>query len=209
MQTSWRWSHTCRGCWSCHSLPETQASWGGWNPHGQLLGHQWARNVPSENLSHHQSHVHGDPQQLQLYSPCGEGWTQERTSVHGLRLERKCFTITPSQTESQVNLSNNLKLGNVPLFYWAMFCFEFLHLPSLSPGSLVSGQVCPVFQGTHTDWAEGLSQGRTNESFSAWIVLCEGPGSDMAGSQPVSLSQQPHQEQLQGHPMDTCLQGQL
>lgn len=41
-----------------------------------------ARNVPSENLSHHQSHLHGDPQQLQLSSPSGDGCTQERTSVH-------------------------------------------------------------------------------------------------------------------------------
>lgn len=149
VQTPWKLLHLCWWCWPCHNLPETGTGWGGWNPHGQLLGHHWVRNVPSENLSHPQSHVHGDPQHLQLYSPSGDGWSQERTSVHGLELERKCFTITPSQTESQVNPSNNLKLGNVPLFDWAVFCFEFLHLPSLSPGSLVSGQVRPVFQGTH------------------------------------------------------------
>lgn len=142
-------SHTGQWCWSCHNLPETETSWGGWKPHGQLLGHHWARNVHSENLSHHQSHIHGEPQQLQLYSPRGDGCTQERTSVRGLKLERKCFTITPGQTKSQVNLSNNLELGNVPLFHKVVFCSEFLPLPSLSPGSLVSGQVCPVFQGTH------------------------------------------------------------
>lgn len=108
-----------------------------------------ARNVPSENLSHHQSHVHGGPPTAAALQPQW-GWLHPGEDICPcLKLQRKCFTITPSQEESQVNLSNNLKLGNVPLFYRAVFCFEFLHLPSLSPGSLVSGQVCPVFQGTH------------------------------------------------------------
>lgn len=59
------------------------------------------------------SHMHVNPQELQCYSPSGDSWTQETPSARGLKLERSWFTIAASQIKSQMNLSNNLKLGNV------------------------------------------------------------------------------------------------
>lgn len=145
MQIIWEWSHT-------RNVPATGATRGGWHPYGWLSGNRWARNAPSKDLFHHQSHMHGNPHHLQCYSPSGDSWAQERTSAHGLKVERSWFTIAPSQTKSQMNLSNNPKLGNVvPSFYWITFCFVFLHLPNLSPGSLGSGQVCPQLSKAPTD----------------------------------------------------------
>lgn len=126
-----KWNHSRQeedlsaGSWSANhlemsvvqALPGTETIWGGWNPHGQL----WGITGPEMHPLCEKSHIPGDPHQLQLSSPSGDGWTQERTSGHGLKLERKCFTITPSQTESPVNLSNNLKLGNAALFCCILF----------------------------------------------------------------------------------------
>lgn len=128
VQIIWKQSHTRQHCQPCRNVPEAGVSRGVRLPMGGFWGITGTETA-SKDLPHHQSHVHGNPQQLPRYSPGGDSWARERTSGHSLKLETTWFTIAPSQTKSQMNLSNNPQLGKVvPLFYWITFCFVFLHL---------------------------------------------------------------------------------